>query len=204
MEWKPSVLVTRPPGARVKAALTLAPSWKQECFKKRKTVKKGANFTIRDIAQCMGDHAGKQFVYPTQKQGREAPPERKGMGIISNEEECSSSETRQRHTPWKEGGVSWVRKSALWRCVNHAYRTVLLGLFYLWPIVLFLPSTWLVPGSSSRGVHIFFLRWIPPQRCPLITGWGPLPFQPPRISCTCADRDVFLDLRSGHLPVSWL
>ena len=195
---------TRPPGARVKAALTLAPSWKQECFKKRKTVKKGANFTIRDIAQCMGDHAGKQFVYPTQKQGREAPPERKGMGIISNEEECSSSETRQRHTPWKEGGVSWVRKSALWRCVNHAYRTVLLGLFYLWPIVLFLPSTWLVPGSSSRGVHIFFLRWIPPQRCPLITGWGPLPFQPPRISCTCADRDVFLDLRSGHLPVSWL
>ena len=42
----------------------------------------------------------------------------------------------------------------------------------------------MVPGSSSRGVHIFFLRWIPPQRCmdvcPLITGWGTLPFQPPR------------------------
>ena len=47
----------------------------------------------------MGDHTGKQFVYPTQKQGRDAPPERKGMGIVSNEEECRTSETRQRCTP---------------------------------------------------------------------------------------------------------
>ena len=26
----------------------------------------------------MGDHTEKQFVYPTQKQGRDTPPERKG------------------------------------------------------------------------------------------------------------------------------
>ena len=47
----------------------------------------------------MGDDTGKQFVYPTQKQGRDTPPERKGMGIVSNEEEGSTSETRQRYTP---------------------------------------------------------------------------------------------------------
>ena len=62
-------------------------------------VKTGTNFTIRDIAQCMGDHTGKQFVYPTKKQSRDAPPERKGMDIVYNEEECSTSETRQRYTP---------------------------------------------------------------------------------------------------------
>ena len=117
MGWKPRALATSPPGARIKVALTHAPKWKQECFKKRKTVKTGKIFTIRDIAQCMGDDTGKQFVYPTQKQGRDTPPERKGMGIVSNEEEGSTSETRQRYTPWEEGGLSWVRRSALrrWR-----------------------------------------------------------------------------------------
>ena len=55
----------------------------------------------------MGDHTGKQFVYPTRKQGRDTPPERKGTDIVSNEEECSTSETRHRYTdshPESKGG----------------------------------------------------------------------------------------------------
>ena len=61
-------------------------------------VKTGTKFIIRDTEQCMGEHRGKQFVYPTQKQGRDAHPERKGIGILSNEGECSKSGTRQTHT----------------------------------------------------------------------------------------------------------
>jgi len=61
-------------------------------------VKTGTKFIIRDTEQCMGEHRGKQFVYPTQKQGRDAHPERKGIGILSNEGEGSKSGTRQTHT----------------------------------------------------------------------------------------------------------
>ena len=62
-------------------------------------VKTGTEFIIRDTEQCMGEHRGKQFYfYPTQKQGRDAHPERKGIGILSNEGEGSKSSTRQRHT----------------------------------------------------------------------------------------------------------
>ena len=46
----------------------------------------------------MGEHTGKQFLFATQKQGRDAHPERKGIGILSNEGEGSKSSTRQRHT----------------------------------------------------------------------------------------------------------
>ena len=42
----------------------------------------------------MGEHTGKQLLSPTQKQGRDTHPERKGMGIPSNKEECSKSEAR--------------------------------------------------------------------------------------------------------------
>ena len=75
-------------------ALALVSISKQECFKEAKTVKTAVKFTIRDAAQCMGEHMGKQFVYPTQKQGRDTHRERKGMGIPSNKEECSKSEAR--------------------------------------------------------------------------------------------------------------
>ena len=52
----------------------------------------------------MVEHTGKQSVYPTQKQGRDAHPERKDMGIVSNEERHSKSEIRQRYTPGEECG----------------------------------------------------------------------------------------------------
>ena len=62
-------------------------------------MKTGTKFIIRDTAQCMGKHTGKQFVYPTQKHSRDTHSERKCIDILSNEGECSKSETRQRHTP---------------------------------------------------------------------------------------------------------
>ena len=37
--------------------------------------------------------------------GQKHTPERKGMGILSKDEECSKSEGRQRHAPREECGV---------------------------------------------------------------------------------------------------
>ena len=68
------------------SALALAPIGKQECFKEAKTIKTVTKFIIGNTAQCMVEHTGKQSVYPTQKHGRYTHPERKGMGILSNEE----------------------------------------------------------------------------------------------------------------------
>ena len=59
-------------------------------------------FIIRDTAGSMGEHTGKEFVYLTQKQGRDTYPERKNISIFDNEEECSKSEARQRYTPAEE------------------------------------------------------------------------------------------------------
>ena len=66
--------------------LALAPS--EKCISHRgKTAQTGTRIIIRDIAQQqVGEHTEKQFA---QKQGRDAHPERKGVGILPNEEECS-------------------------------------------------------------------------------------------------------------------
>ena len=37
----------------------------------------------------MGEHTGKEFVYLTQKQGRDTYPERKDTSIFYNEEGCT-------------------------------------------------------------------------------------------------------------------
>ena len=133
----------------------------------------------------MGDHTGKQFVYPTKKQSRDAPPERKGMDIVYNEEECSTSETRQRYTPLEEGaGVSCVRRSALWRCVNHTHRSILPGLCL--PLANCLVSSFNLTGPwvfLKRSAQLFFLRWLPPQRrmgawSHLLQGGAPFSFNP--------------------------
>ena len=127
--------------------------------------------------------------------GQRYTPRKKGWDIRDMRRSTVHQKLgRDTHPERKGRGVSWVRRSALWRCVNHAYRTVLLGLFYLWPIVLFLPSTWLVPGSSSRGVHSLWVHVHAYYRV------GHPPFSTPKKpSCTCADRGIFLDLRSGYL-----
>ena len=76
----------------------------------------------------MGDLTGKQFVCPTQKQGRDVHPERKGMGILSREEEYGKSATRQRCTPGEERGRSECRAAPYGGDVDRFYRTVLPGL----------------------------------------------------------------------------
>ena len=59
-------------------------------------------------------------------------------------------------------------------------------------------------GPSPTCMCNFLLRWIPPQRPvgerPHLLWGGAPPFLTPKEpSCACADRVVFLDLRSGHL-----
>ena len=50
----------------------------------------------------MGEHTGKWLVYPIQKEGRDAHPERERLGLLSREEECCKLESRQKHTPGEE------------------------------------------------------------------------------------------------------
>ena len=102
---------------RSKVALPLALVRKQECFKEAKTVKTGTKFIVRDTAQWMGGHPGKQCVQPTQRQSRDTHSERKGMDILSNEEEHRRSETRQDTHPRGARGAraSGARRSAVGR-----------------------------------------------------------------------------------------
>ena len=66
---------------------------------------------------------------------------------------------------------------------------------------------WLFPGPFPRCVRKVLLRWIPLQRtvgaCSHFLWRGthgfPSLFGPKEPSCTCADREVFLDLKSEHL-----
>ena len=52
----------------------------------------------------MAEHTEKQVVYLRLKQSRNTSPERKGMGILSNEEECSKSELSRDTHPVVECG----------------------------------------------------------------------------------------------------
>ena len=61
---------------------------KNEFLKEAKTVKIGTKFITRDTAQH-GGTSQRKTVYLGQKQGRNIPQERKGVGIFPNEEECS-------------------------------------------------------------------------------------------------------------------
>ena len=49
----------------------------------------------------MGEHTEKQFKTEARQ---DTHPERKGVGVLSTEEELSKSETRQRYTPGEECG----------------------------------------------------------------------------------------------------
>ena len=108
----------------------------------------------------MGGHPGKQCVYPTQKlyptqkQSRDTHSERKGMDTLSNKEEHSMSETRQRHTPERCAAVlSEKERSREVTCPGQSFRV----LVSLWPVILFLCSH-LVQGPAPRCVHSFLLR----------------------------------------------
>ena len=76
LSWPP-----RPP--------TPHPPQSKKCFKEANTVDRGTKFIIRDTVQHMGEHTDKQFIYLSQKQDRNTYSEKKGMGILSDEEEHS-------------------------------------------------------------------------------------------------------------------
>ena len=95
--------------------------------------------------------------------------------------------------------ASWIRRSAIKCDLKPLYRTVLLGLFfYLWPIILFL-----FPQLTSPKTLLGQMCAQIPQRTvdsgPHYYGMEPLPFWPPRNFSVHVQREVFLDLRSGHL-----
>ena len=178
---------------------------------------------IRDTEQCIGEHRWKQFVNPTQKQGRNTHSERKGMGILSKEEEGSESDTRQRETrTWRGVWASWVTRSTVHQKLGrvHTWGGVRRSTVQRWhqsqiwepfwvyvnlsSIILVLSShlthTWILPKMHPQ----ILLRWIPlerPMNVCLYLLWGGVPSfsTSKKLSCACADRKIFLDLRSGHL-----
>ena len=77
-------------GLEARGRVPLALASIEKCiFQGGKTCKIGTKFTIRDIAQHVGDHAEKQCVHLRKTQGRDIYiyPERKSVGKPSNEEE---------------------------------------------------------------------------------------------------------------------
>ena len=105
---------------------------------------------------------------------------------------------RDTHPERKGGGVSCVRRSALWRCVNHTHRSILPGLCL--PLANCLVSSFNLTGPwvfLKRSAQLFFLRWIPPQRpmgawSHFLQGGAPSLFNP---------QEAFLHMcRQGSLP----
>ena len=88
--------------------------------------------------------------------------------------------------------------------LHHFHRAVLLGLcFYLANyLVYFFTPVWSMDPSQDA----FLLRWIPPQKpmgacLHLLWGGAPSLFNHQQGFRACADREVFLDLRSGFTPL---
>ena len=119
----------------------LLPAVKNAFLTEAKTVKTGTKFIIRDTAQQVGEHTGKQFVQLRQKQGRDAHPERKGVGVLPNKEERS-----------KEAVKSLIQGSSS----GSLFTSGQLSGFFL--------RTCPALGPSLTRVRNFFPRWIPAQR----------------------------------------
>jgi len=66
-------------------------------FQGSKNCKIGTKLIIRDSAQCLRENIEKLAVYLRQKQGRNKYPERKGMGIVFNEEYSMSQALQNTH-----------------------------------------------------------------------------------------------------------
>ena len=74
---------------------------------------------------------------------------------------------------------------------------------YLWLIILFLSSHLTGPWTLPKMCAQLFSKMDPTTEAygymsTLIMGRGPSLFDPQVIFSACADRKVFLDLRSGH------
>ena len=136
--------------------------------------------------------------------GQRYTPRKKGWDIRDMRRSTVHQKLgRDTHPERKGRGVSWVRRSALWRCVNHTYRTILPGLCLRLASCLVssfnLTGPWILLKRSAQ----FFSKMDPTAEANGCTYTLPIS-TPKKPSCTCVDREEFLDLRSGQLPVSWL
>ena len=150
----------------------------------------------------MGEHTGKQLLSPTQKQGRDTHPERKSVASSLVRRAVSQILGRDTHTEESAGVLSEEPHSR--GDVNHHIGQSFQVFVYFWPIILFLSSLltcpWILP---KMRVQLF-----PKMDCTveaigarphLLQSRAPPFLTPKKPSCVCADREVFLDFRSGHL-----
>ena len=130
------------------------------------------------------------------KVGRDIHLER-NTGILS-EEEQSYSETRQRHTPREECGVLNEDCSSQ-KATSITYIGQFFWVFvYIWPIISFLSPHLTCPWTLPKMHEQLFAKMASGCLSTLM-GVGLSPFSAPKEPfCTCAGREVFLDLRSGY------
>ena len=105
------------------------------------------------------------------------------MGIFSNKEEYSKSNTRQRRYPKRSAGVlSEKERSMEVKWIIYTGQSFWVFV-YPWPIIFFLSShltgPWILPKMQSQ----LFAKMDPTAQAygcmsTLIMGWGPLPFPP--------------------------
>ena len=120
------------------------------------------------------------------------------MSVLSDKEH-SPSETRQRahlgrskeEYSTEVTSVTDIREP-FWVYVNLSSIILVLSSHLTHP--------WILPKMHAQ----ILLRWIPlerPMNVCLYLLWGGVPSfaTPKKPSCACADRKIFLDLRSGHL-----
>ena len=120
--------------------------------------------------------------------GQRYTPRKKGWDIRDMRRSTVHQKLgRDTHPERKGRGVSWVRRSALWRCVNHTYRTVLPG--FCLPL-----ASYLVSSFNLTGPWILLKRSAQPMgacSC-LLQGGAPSLFNP---------QEAFLHMcRQGSLP----
>ena len=77
--------LARPRGQKLILPGSLPPV-KNAFITEAETVNAGKKFSIRDIAEQVGEHTEKRFVQLRQKQGRDAHPGSKGVGVPPSEE----------------------------------------------------------------------------------------------------------------------
>ena len=150
----------------------------------------------------MHGRAHRKIVCPTQKQNRDTHGERKGMGILFKEERGTSDTRqagRQTHTHThahtharvqsqeeRSMEVAWISR------IGRSFRC----LFTFGQLPCFLPHTWLVhdPPQDACATVCWLGSYHRAWRVRACASF--LTLRKP--SCAWADRDVFLDLRSGH------
>ena len=106
--------------------------------------------------------------------GQRYTPRKKGWDIRDMRRSTVHQKLgRDTHPERKGRGVSWVRRSALWRCVNHTYRTVLPG--FCLPL-----ASCLVSSFNLTGPWILLKRSAQPMGvCSrLLQGGAPSLFNP--------------------------